>query len=220
MRAIRLPSNDVLSLKAIHIAYFSIVIFLFGCASSVIKPVALNSDVRRSLVDETEIRVIHFEPWHRIWFGTFSTKGNGWYSLEDPLIEVKQQFLNGLQENLSLKNIRSISQYRLNNNLPQLKRTYMQGLVLSFHTSTWKLIPYRCVKACYRLEYSVVARLIHVESENIAWQKECHAVVEEAYEEINPSAKFRIDEMTITKLKRDQAATMCANDLLHDFLGK
>jgi hypothetical protein len=208
------------SKKSIWFAYCLTTVSIIGCVSNDVELVPLRKKDYRNFLDAKKIPAIHFEPRQQIWYGTFFTKDYGWHTIEDPLVEVKQFFINGLNKRISFKDFRPISQYRLNNNLTQLKRTYKSGFVLSFHTSRWKILPYKCTNTCLRLEYSAVARLVRVEREEITWQKECIVKIDDLYKGESSLSGHQIREIIIPTIKKDQVAENCANELLNDFLGE
>lgn len=197
----------------------TLVSLLSGCAYAVkpTKPIPLDPRVFDSMAIQTEIRAIHFSPRPGIWLR--SVYKYEWLSVEDPLPSVKERFVDALKTRKSNQNIRTISQPRLNNSLPQLKRTFKRGLVLSFHTTDWGLDPYRDDKMYYHIQYSVVARLIRVESEEILWQSECRVTENDAPGKRATYHDFLLDDFSLLKIKRKEVTEKCAEELFNNFMG-
>lgn len=193
---------------------------LSGCVYTIkpIEPVSLNPNMRTYLASEGEMRVVHFLPRPVINVG-YTTRPSETLTIEDPLMSIEEKFVERLERDFPSLKVKKNSQSRLNNSLEQFKRTYIRGLVLSFHTRTWELKPYWEGKILHhQLNYSVVARLIKVESLEILWQKEC------LYTESNPHgratyADYTNNDSSLLKQKREEITQKCSAELMHDFMG-
>lgn len=199
----------------------AVAVFLVsGCAIRDPEPIVFKSDIRDFLAIQPKIQAIHFKPWERIFFDT--SPRSDWYSMKDPLTEVKSQFLTELRSALSLNNMVVVPQHRLNYDLSQLKRTYKQGLVFVFHTARWRLKTDKHDTWSVRVEYDAIGRLIRVETEEVLWRKDCNAVVEGPAATANAvySMKPSFFDFDATRLRtlRDEVAKKCAYELLTHLL--
>lgn len=196
------------------------ILFLSGCVYTIkpAQPIALDSRLRDNLVASSEVRVIHFTPRPEIWL-KFTSRSE-WLPVEDPLILVKEKFIDSLKTRKFIQNVHPISQARLNNDLQQLKRTFRRGLTLSFHTTSWALEPYWDGKNLYHhLSYSVIARLIRVESEEILWLNECHVTEIDTLGKKYTYADYQKDNYALLRVMRNTAFRKCADDLFSNFVG-
>lgn len=201
------------------------VLVLSGCvyAAKPAKTISLDSHVRNSIAAETEIRVVHFVPRSEI-RRVIESGPNETLPVEDPLALVRDSFVDALESRffrVNRVNFKKIPQPRLNNNLLQFKRTYSRGLLFSFHTTNWWLEPYwESRNLFYRLNYSVVGRLIRIEDQEVLWQKECQVIENDPFEKKiayidHQKTKFII----LLTSRRKEIAEKCSVMLMENFMG-
>lgn len=217
--------NTKLGLVANNVRCFmsllTLILLMSACAYTVkpTKPIPLDPRVFNSMATQTEIRAIHFVPRPEIAL-RFTSKAPEKLPVEDPLILVEEKFVDALKKRIPVLNINRIPQSRLNNNLVQLKRTYKRGLVISFHTTDWALDPYWDDKKLYHhIKYSVIARLIRVETEEILWLRECRVTNEDPLGKMTTYYDYQLNDYALLKVKRREVLKQCADELLNNFLG-
>jgi hypothetical protein len=207
--------------KKYFVSVLILILILSGCVYAIkpIKPIPLNSSARVSITTETEIRAVHFVPRSEILLG--STSGpTEMLPVEDPLVSVEESFIDALKSHYPAVNIKRISQSRLNNSLVQFKRTYIRGLIFSFHTTSWVLDPYwEGNKLYHRLHYSVVGRLIRVENQEILWQKECLITESDPLGKKTIYFNYQKDKyILLLKARHKEIVEKCSGELINNFM--
>ena len=141
------------------------------------------------------------------------------YSIDDPIVRVKERFLFTLEKEYNFENIRSIKEPYSSAKLAELKMIFREGLVIDFKTTRIGLNYYPSSWSHYHIDYQVRARLIRLEDSKILWQGVCRFV------EKDPKTSPTMDELTadngaLLKTKLDEAADSCGKELVTQFLGK
>jgi hypothetical protein len=209
--------------SAKHFIFVLILIsILSGCVYAIkpAKPIPPDPRARDSIATEIEIRAVHFVPRPEIHLG-FTSRRYEVLPVEDPLVTVEESFVDALKSHYPAVNIKRIPQSRLNNSLVQFKRTYIRGLIFSFHTTNWELDPYWEGKKLYhRINYSVIGRLIRVESQEILWLKECQIIESDPLGKKTAYIDYQKDKYTLLlKARRKEIVEKCSVELINNFMG-
>lgn len=138
------------------------------------------------------------------------------YSLEDPILAVKEQFILYLVFNSDSKNIRFVQEPLRSDNINDLKKISGDGMVIDFKTIHIGLSYFLTYWGRYRIDYLVRARLIHLEDSKILWQGVC------SYVGKDPKNSPTMDELAadngaLLKAKINEATDICAKELINQF---
>lgn len=168
--------------------------------------------------------------------------------IKDPTMELQDQFVAGLRTVLGLDNIRVLrepqylgekpvseldtqlmdlfDQYQPERDLSVLKDEIGTGLVFDFTPRYWGLLEghsQSIVSALFAtplvLRYAVQGRLVRLDGPAILWQAVCS--VRLPFEIANNTTGYELakNPNSVVSLKRLEAATLCADELLKKALG-
>jgi hypothetical protein len=137
------------------------------------------------------------------------------YSLEDPVVAVKDRFLSSLDADLGIK-ASSVNEPLGKDSLDELKTTFEKGMVFDFKTIQWMLFYFPTDWSHYRIAYSARSRLIRLEDSKILWQGVCEFIGKD------PKTSPTWEELTenngaLLKIKLKEAADACSKELLAQF---
>jgi hypothetical protein len=136
------------------------------------------------------------------------------YSVEDPAARVREAFVASAQNEIGLKNVIAVPELLSSDKLKALEEKLGRAAILDFKTYQWQLTP-RPLAGVYRLTYGVRSRLFRVPDGRILWQAYC------VFDDANAPATLEdltANDGVLLKLKIDEAAASCANDLVQQFL--
>ncbi len=138
-------------------------------------------------------------------------------SWEDPIEQVKQEFISSLQADLGLKNIRSIEkpQRRELHGVKRLKREFPKATILDFITTSVTVFPFNPFGSRYRFVYKAEARLIQPEASRVVWSAKCRYMGKARRLET-----FARDNGALLKTELESAAQECVETLYSAFLDK
>ncbi|MEE9615238.1 MAG: hypothetical protein V3W31_09890 [Thermodesulfobacteriota bacterium] len=140
------------------------------------------------------------------------------YSLQDPAVVIKNQFLSGLTRQLRAGNFRTVSDVQDSDRVDDLKASFETGMVVDFKTTRLLLFYYPTDWSHYRLAYQARARLIRIEDSKIVWQGGCKVVGDDpttspTFEELQANGGKRLKEMLV------EAGNACSEQLLAQAIG-
>jgi hypothetical protein len=212
---------------------------LQGCIGDVYHHIKSNLNItldardRDRLKTESEILAIYYVPWTSL-----PTRGDASrYSpiaLEDPLETVREQFLSTARVEFGSTKFRflgvqqfpyplGVKHYAIE--VSKLTRVFGSGLVLDFQTTGWALdvwgdekswqFTMTNVDAPALLAYTARARLVDLGLEKVLWQANCYA-----HTERHTAREWVANQHELLKIKRDEVAAHCAEQLIESFLEK
>ncbi len=237
-----------------RLACFLLAILVAGCsplpqtAPTPNDQAPYQGDYRGELQKEERIAAVHYDPFAGLSGALRHDPAKVVPSLvdmQDPVVQVKDQFLSVVASRLNVTNIRRIDQPRFARNLRlrgarpalivPLQRTFVKGLVFDFDPIEWELMTYGGLKSLnqdtqlYSLRYVVRGRLIRVDDLRVLWQGTCSLGKgwphdDSVYEE-PPEARKTLAELTennnaLLKIKRDETAGICTKQLSEQFFGQ
>ncbi len=204
-----------------------------GCAPKLIK---LDADERARL-KQVNIQAVHYPPpsfnvrtpgkalaggggllGGFISLGLFKSAGEKMthdYSLEDPVVVVKDRFLSSLDSDFGIKTS-SAHEPLSKDSLDELKTTLGKGMVFDFKTIQWMLFYFPTDWSHFRIAYSARSRLIRLEDSKILWQGVCEFIGQD------PKTSPTWEQLTenngaLLKIKLSEAADACSKELLAQF---
>ncbi len=138
-------------------------------------------------------------------------------SWEDPVEQVKQQFISSLQADLGLKNIRSVEkpQRRELHGLKRLKQEFPEATILDFITTFVSVSPSNPFGSRYRFVYKAEARWIQPETSRVGWSGKCRY-----HGAAHRLETFARDDGALLKTEVESATQECAETLYSTFLDK
>lgn len=141
------------------------------------------------------------------------------YSLQDPVLRVKERFLSTLSVDFDLKNIRPVQGPLTDDRVPALKERFGQGVVIDFKTIKWDLLYYLTDWSHYRIAFSARARMVRLEDSKIIWQGVCDIVGKDR--KTSPTLdELESNNGALLKVKLNGAADRCVEELLEQFPDK
>ena len=216
------------------LSFVSVVLLLgYGCAPVQIK---MSRDDWNYVKAQPEIVAVHYPPSTPFTAATrerslvggllgvalYVAKGNEMvkdHNLEDPILQVKNNFLSAVVQNTGITSSRSIQEPQSEDSLDELQKALGKSLVIDFKTTEWVLSYIRFDWSHYRLRYLAQARLIRLNEPRIIWQGVCK--VEEDQLLANPTwDEIIANNASLLKAKMKEAANRCADQLIAQFLGK
>lgn len=219
----------------------SVLLLVSGCAPAMI---AVDPGERLRLREQAEVRAIHYPPPSfflvtkgmdraGLFFGALGAVGamsaarsageklREAYSLQDPIIRVRDRFLSDLKPDLDLGTV-GIVESPLDTDAPRtLRERFGDAVLFDFKTVGWGLGYHREDSSRYGVMHNVRARLIRLQGTKVLWQAQvlCSSLQKEAA--ANPTlGELKADEGAMLKAKLDEAADQCARYLAAHFLGK
>ena len=145
------------------------------------------------------------------------------YSLEDPVLRVRNKVLTAVRENPGLQNLRVREDpvTIAGEDPAELRKVLGSGTVLDFRTAGWGMLywPMR-VETNYRMNYGVVSRLIRLEDAKVLWQGTCTAASAVDAESSPTMEQLEANDGELLKAHVNKVADACAADLAAQFQGK
>jgi hypothetical protein len=152
------------------------------------------------------------------------------FPVEDPLLTIQRNFVSSLMKRLNPINIRSIRQPSVEaEHLPGFdEKLLSEGFVFKFDTQHWHVSltfysyspPPEGGTIPHELRYSALARLVRNGDANMLWKARCEVRLR-----FNVSDRISIhqlmeDKHSLIYVKRDEAATECADQFVDLFFQK
>jgi hypothetical protein len=199
-------------------------LLLTGCAGQQTK---LTKDHQLALAAQPQVHAIHHPP-SKVF--TIDSTGRTLFmpvllsvyegmamqrdlKLEDPALRVKDRLVNALQRDVGLTNVRVVAESPKDQSAETLKATYGSGAVLEVRTRNWGLDNYRA-------KYSAVARLTRLPDADVLWEATCNDFVVDKGKPAPAMGDLTAKEGELLKIKLQQAADGCAEELVGWLLGK
>ena len=132
------------------------------------------------------------------------------YSLEDPIVAVKERFVAVASERLTLATVRMVPEAMRADGIDQLKQTFGAGIVLDFQTTDWSL------SASAGLTYRARARAVRLDDAKTIWQASCSG----GPQPLAAWDDLKRDDAAALKAGLAEAAATCAQKLVSDFLAE
>lgn len=223
-----------ITVKLIRILLVPVIFLLmYGCTPTLIK---MEQEELIHLKDQPDIQAVHYPPQNSFEFFRSGLTGGGVlltlidaargskmakdYSLTDPILKVKDRFLSSLDGHAGFKNIRSIQEPHESDDLEEVKRTFGTGVVIDFKTYAWGLSESASALMIFRERYYVTywarTRMIRLADSKIIWQGFCKIEGQDQ----KALGEFTANNGELLKVKLNEAADACAEQLLAQFFGQ
>src|SRR5436309_2349898 len=141
------------------------------------------------------------------------------YSLEDPVLTVRDEFVAGITSRLELSNMTIRENAVGDDELTKLRETLGDSVLIDLKTVEWGLFTAPLRFSQYYVEYVARGRLVNLREHKILWQTKC------AYRRSDRESPSNWDELTansgkLMKEKLKEHAVACARALLSNFLSE
>jgi hypothetical protein len=129
------------------------------------------------------------------------------FSLEDPVVRVRDRLLASLQSHYKMTSVTRVAQPAGRLNPGSLYRTLGgNGLVLEVGTANWGIDNNRA-------KYAAAARVFRLSDDTVLWQAQCNDSIADAGKPSPTAEALRANQAELLKAKIMQAADACADQL-------
>lgn len=142
------------------------------------------------------------------------------YSLEDPVLKVRDKFISSVGADLGLQEAGAFTEPLKDDSIEGLKRRFGKGMVFDFKTTRWLLNYYPADLSHYRMTYGGRARLVSLEDSRVLWQGACRFSTTKEMRASPTMEDLVADDGALLKTKLLEASDRCASELLRQFLGE
>lgn len=193
---------------------------LVGCAGQAVK---LSEEHRRTLSTE-QVHAVHVEPlgfqvestgytMAGVLFTPLVAVGAAFegidlhdkLGLEDPVVRVKGRLLDALEEHYRLPNVTRVAQ-PVGRFVGDTQYKSLRGIVLEVRTTRWGIDNNRA-------KYAAGARVLRLSDGSTLWDATCDAAIADEDKPSPDMEALRTDNGALLKLKLNQAADACADQL-------
>lgn len=189
-----------------------------------------EEEIRVAYSPATSIDTIHhlYSPeWRGRYWRTVHQVYHLSFPVEDPLPTIQRNFTSCLMKRLNLVNIRSIRQQSsASEHQPSFdEKLLSEGFVFKFDTQHWHVSltfhsysrPPDGGTVPHELRYSAQARLFRNGDANILWKARCEVRLPFEVSDRISLHQLMEDEHSLMYVKRDEAASECADQLVEMF---
>lgn len=222
------------------------ILFSGGCASTDLAPIKMEKGGLEKLKNQSNVIAIRYKPspFRLVTEGTTMASGIGVlfgavggaisagvtinkiesagqemvenYSLQDPVLMVKEQILGVLNTDHGMHNMHAVPETMVEENFDLLRKQYGAGIIIDFMTVNWGLGFFPFDRSHYRTPLFVRSRVVDLKDSKVLWQGACR-VMEEKTDSSPNLDEVKADNGALLKAKLSEAAKICAADLLTQF---
>jgi len=215
-----------------------IILLVYGCAPQM-EEIKMDPEVLIHLKKQPLIRVVLYTPGPVfvrenkgvLGVGTreWATAGNKMvidYSVEDPAIRIKDHVLSSLEADPGLKIDHTVYNNPYDIKISKLNGKFGYGFAIGFRSEI-KLFPFPGTIygidpdywSHYQLSFGAFSWLIDLDNSKIVWRAKCGVTWKDR--KTSPSLEeLEANNGALLKVKFNEAADACAEELLAKFLGK
>lgn len=225
---------------------FITIMFCGGCASTDLAPIKMEKGGIEKLKTQSNIVVIHYKPapFRLVTEGTTLASGIGVlfgavggaigagatinkiesagqemvknYSLQDPVLRVKEHIVDVLNTKYGLNNIHPIPEAIVEENFDLFRKQYGDGLIIDLMTINWGIGSFTFDSSHYRTPLFVRARLVDLRDSKVLWQGSCR-VMEEKTDNSPNIDEITADNGALLKKMLIAAEDICAKEIIAQF---
>jgi hypothetical protein len=222
------------------------IIFCGGCASTDLAPVKMEKGGLEKLKTQSNIVAIHYKPapFRLVTESTTLASGIGVlfgavggtigagatinkiesagqemvknYSLQDPVLRVKEQILDVLNTKYGVNNIHAIPETIVEENFDSFRKQYGDGIIIDLMTINWGIGSFPFDSSHYRTPLFVRARLVDLRDSKVLWQGSCR-VMEEKTDNSPNIDEITADNGALLKKLLIVAEDICAKEIIAQF---
>jgi hypothetical protein len=236
----------MLKTKLHRLLFLIVFLFSGGCASTDLAPIKMEKGGIEKLKNQSTVIAIHYKPssFRLVTVDTTMASGIGVlfgavggaisagvtnnkiesagqemvenYSLQDPVLRVKEQILGGLNTNHGVNNIHAVPETMVEENFDLLRKQYGTGILIDFMTVNWGLGFFPFDRSHYRTPLFVRSRLVDLKDSKVLWQGSCR-VMEEKTDSSPDLDEIKAENGALLKKKLIAAADICAKEIIAQF---
>jgi hypothetical protein len=222
------------------------ILFCGGCASTDLAPVKMEKGGLEKLKTQSNIIAVHYKPapFRLVTESTTMASGIGVlfgavggaigagatinkiesagqemvknYSLQDPVLKVKEQILGVLNTKYGLNNIHAIPETIVEENFDLFRKQYGAGIIIDLMTINWGLGSFPFDSSHYRTPLFVRVRLVDLKDSIVLWQGSCR-VMEEKTDNSPNIDEIKADNGALLKKMLIATADICAKEIIAQF---
>ncbi len=141
------------------------------------------------------------------------------YSLEDPVVKVKERVVSALQREASVPNIRTAPVVEPTEEVAALRKTFGVATVIDFKTITWAVWFHKDDPLRYFIAYRARVRLVRLDGSKVTWEGEC------GFRGQDPRRAPTLDDLraergALLKSRFEEVAVACGQELATRLLGR